>query len=58
MIASTLIALAILLPLAGAVLIGLTGRWPNLRETVTLVTAGALALCVWTLLPEVAAGGG
>jgi multicomponent Na+:H+ antiporter subunit D len=57
MTASTLIALAILLPLAGAVLIGLTGRWPNLRETVTLVTAGALALCVWTLLPEVAAGG-
>ena len=39
----TLIILALLLPLAGAIGISLCGRWPNLRETVTLVTAAALA---------------
>lgn len=57
MTAPMLIALALLLPLAGALLIGLVGRWPNLRETVTLVTAAALMGCVWSLLPEVYAGG-
>ena len=31
--------LAILVPLAGAVLIGLTGHFPNVRETITLITA-------------------
>ncbi len=51
-----LIALALGLPLAGAVLIGLLGRWPNVRETVTLVTALALAVCVWSLVPEVMDG--
>ena len=34
-----LVALAILIPLVGAGLIALSGRWPNLRETVTVVTA-------------------
>ena len=34
-----LIALALLIPLAGAGLIALSGRWPNLRETVTIITA-------------------
>jgi len=52
------IALALLLPLAGAVGIALAGRVnPNLREAVTLVTAGALAWNVWGLLPELMAGG-
>ena len=37
--AGLLVALAILIPLAGAGLIALSGRWPNLRETVTVVTA-------------------
>jgi multicomponent Na+:H+ antiporter subunit D len=36
-------AFALLVPAVGAVLIALTGRWPNLRETVTVVTAVALA---------------
>ena len=53
----TQIALALLLPLAGAVLIGLVGGWPNLREKVTLVSAVALMSSVWSLLPEVYAGG-
>lgn len=33
---------AMLIPAGGALVISQLGRWPNLRETVTLVTAGAL----------------
>ena len=47
---------ALLVPLLGALLIALCGRWPNLRETVTLVTAGLLFALVLSLLPEVFAG--
>ena len=39
---SSLIALSILVPFVGALLVVATGRWPNLRETVTLVTAVVL----------------
>ena len=54
---STILA-AICLPLAGALAIGLAGRvHPNLRESVTMVTAGALAWLVWSLLPLLMAGG-
>src|SRR5690606_18007539 len=42
MTAATALQLALLVPLVGAVLIVLTRRWPNLRETVTLVTATTL----------------
>ena len=53
-----LIGLAMLIPLAGAVLIALTGRVsPNLRETATLTTAGLLAATVWSIMPVVYAGG-
>ena len=48
---------ALAVPLAGAALIALAGRAPNLRETVTLVTALALLACVLALLPVVMAGG-
>ena len=48
---------AILIPLAGAVLIGLFRARPNIRETVTLVTATLLFLDVMTLLPAVLGGG-
>ena len=48
---------AIAVPLAGAALIGAAHRMPNLRETVTLVTATALFLLVAALAPEVLAGG-
>jgi multicomponent Na+:H+ antiporter subunit D len=44
-----LILSALLLPFAGALGIVLCGRWPNLREAVTLVTAGALSLLVINL---------
>ncbi|MEX1206012.1 MAG: monovalent cation/H+ antiporter subunit D family protein [Dongiaceae bacterium] len=53
----TTVAAAPLLPLVGAVLIWLAGRRPNLREGVTLVTAGLLFLAVASLLPTVLAGG-
>lgn len=54
----TTILLALLLPLVGAVAIALTGRInANLRETVTLMTSGGLALTVWSLLPTVLSGG-
>jgi multicomponent Na+:H+ antiporter subunit D len=49
---------AICLPLVGALAIGLAGRIsPNLRESVTMVTAGGLAWLVWSLLPTVMSGG-
>lgn len=44
-------------PLAGALLISLAGRRPNLRETITLATAALLLAVVLTLLPMVLAGG-
>ena len=51
-----LIAAALLVPAAGAAGIALAGRWPNLRESVTLATAAALLACVLGLLPAVLAG--
>ena len=52
-----LIGAALLVPVAGACAIALAGRWPNLRESITLLTAGTLLACVTGLLPEVLAGG-
>lgn len=43
-------------PLTGALLISLAGRMPNLRETITLVTAAVLLTVVLTLMPLVLAG--
>ena len=57
MSASDAIVVSLWLPLLGAVVIGLVGRWPNVRESVTLVTASALAYVVWSLVPEIMAGG-
>ncbi|MBL6690420.1 MAG: monovalent cation/H+ antiporter subunit D family protein [Pseudomonadales bacterium] len=55
---SVVIALCLLVPLCGAPLIVAAGQVSaNLRETVTLVTASALAFLVWSLLPEVMDGG-
>jgi len=51
-----LIAAVLLVPAAGAAGIALAGRWPNLRESVTLATAAALLACVLGLLPAVLAG--
>ncbi|MGD8709677.1 MAG: monovalent cation/H+ antiporter subunit D family protein [Ectothiorhodospiraceae bacterium] len=49
--------LALLIPLVGVAGIVLTANRPNLRETVTLITAAALLLCVLRVLPPVLAGG-
>lgn len=54
---ATAIILTLAIPLIGAALIALCGRWPNLREGVTLVTAVLLFLTVISLVPEVAGGG-
>lgn len=47
---------AVALPVIGATGIALTGRWPNLREGVTLVTAVLLSVLVWQIAPSVLAG--
>jgi multicomponent Na+:H+ antiporter subunit D len=54
---SQTILLSLLIPFVGAFGVALAGRWPNLRETVTLTTAVLLAANVWSLLPIVQAGG-
>jgi len=48
--ASTALEIAILVPLVGALLIVLTGKRPNLREAVTLVTAVALFAVVLRIM--------
>ncbi|MDJ0950722.1 MAG: monovalent cation/H+ antiporter subunit D family protein [Alphaproteobacteria bacterium] len=50
------ICLPVLLPMAATVLIGLTGRWPNLREAVTLITSGVLVYLVVGLIQPVFEG--
>lgn len=58
MAVETLIILAMLIPLCGAVLIALAGRiGDNVREAATLVTAGLLAVTVWQIIPVVYEGG-
>lgn len=51
------ILVAMVLPLVGMLLVALTGRNPNLRETMTLLTAFATFGVVLTLVPDVLAGG-
>ena len=51
-----LVMLALIVPFAGALVIPLFGRRPNLRETMTLVAAGVLCAIVWSLLAPVMAG--
>jgi multicomponent Na+:H+ antiporter subunit D len=52
----TQLALIVALPLLAAIALALAGRWPNLREAITLASATALIGLVWSLLPEVDAG--
>jgi multicomponent Na+:H+ antiporter subunit D len=47
---------ALLVPCAGAALIALAHRRPNLREGVTLATAALLLVCVASVLPSVQQG--
>jgi multicomponent Na+:H+ antiporter subunit D len=52
------VGLAVLWPLAGAVLVALLRRWPNLREAASLLTAGSLfAVVAAVILPSVLVGG-
>jgi multicomponent Na+:H+ antiporter subunit D len=53
----TAMLLALLVPMAGALLIWVAGSWPNLREAVTLLTALTLFALVLSVLPQVIAGG-
>jgi len=56
MLPETALLIALLAPFAGALLIPAFGRWPNARETVTLVTAAVLLIAVLHLLGPVLAG--
>lgn len=56
MSAENLIIAALVLPLFGAIGIVLAGKLPNLREGITLGTAGLLFACVAQLLAPVLAG--
>lgn len=47
---------ALAVPAIGAVLIALFGRWPNLREAVTLITALILFSVVVSLVPHILDG--
>ncbi len=56
MIVDNAILWAILIPLIGSVGILLAGKTPNLRETITLITAVVLFLVVASLTPLILAG--
>ena len=49
--------LILAIPLAGGVLVACTGRWPNLREAVTLVASVLLFLVAYRLMEEIGNGG-
>ncbi len=50
------IAVALMLPVAGAALVALSHRWPNLREAISIATAVALLVSVASLYPAVQSG--
>ncbi|MBK5103642.1 MAG: hypothetical protein JJE42_05295, partial [Burkholderiales bacterium] len=56
MSAESLILAALFIPVLGALAIAACDRWPDLRETVTLVTSGCLLLSVLSLLGPVLDG--
>ena len=53
---TALIAAALLVPAAGAGLLAACGRWPNVREAITLGTSALLVAAVLGLLPPVLGG--
>ena len=57
MTSEALITGALAVPAVGAACIVAAGRWPTLRESVTLATAAALFALVVALAPDVLAGG-
>ncbi len=56
MSAEQTVLLSILVPFLGSALIALTGAKPNLRDTVTLITAAVLFYLVSSLYPAIAGG--
>jgi multicomponent Na+:H+ antiporter subunit D len=54
--ADTALVIALALPVLGALLIAATGKWPNLREAVTLSTAALLFLVVLSIYSSLEAG--
>ncbi len=52
----SLLAIIVALPFLGALLIGLAGSYPNLREALTLATGTATFLLVLAILPSVLGG--
>ena len=57
MTALVALQLTLVVPLCGALLIALCGRWSNLREAVTLSTAGLLFYLVIQVFGAVERGG-
>lgn len=53
---TTAISLAVILPLAGTLLIGMSDKRPNQREAVSIITSLALFYLVITIAPAVFAG--
>jgi multicomponent Na+:H+ antiporter subunit D len=53
---ATLLGVALALPAAGAGLVALCHRWPNLREAVSLASAALTFFAVVSLVPPVLAG--
>ena len=56
MSAELALALCLIVPTLGGVAIFALGRWPNLREAATLVTAISLFACVLSVLGDVTSG--
>ncbi|HBM84238.1 MAG TPA: cation:proton antiporter [Halieaceae bacterium] len=56
MLSTSTLPLILTLPLLGAIAIACVGRWPNLRETISLLTAITLAVLVFSWFPEVSDG--
>lgn len=54
MVASVIPLAAVFSGLVGACLVVLTGRWPNVRETVSFVTAVVMFALVASMIPDVA----
>jgi multicomponent Na+:H+ antiporter subunit D len=52
----SLVLIAVIVPFVGALVIPLFDKAPNLREAVTMVTAGALCFAVFSLLTPVLGG--
>ena len=56
MTGAQMLLLTIGLPFIGAIGIGLSGRWPKLREAITLITASAVCVLVKTIHADLSAG--